>query len=343
MKPINYLKVGQKIDLIAPSCGCTTEPYKTRLKVAIKQLKKMGYKINEGPNIWLDKGNIRSNTAKKCADEFNEAYKSNSGAIISVGGGETMCEILPYIDFEMCKNLPHKFFIGFSDNTNLTYTLSTISEVPTIYGPCAKAYAFLPCKGRSAAQDALDLMTGKTKKTRGYPRWQKEHNHEAEVSNPMLPPKLKEKKILSVVSKDGKFDLEGRLLGGCLDCLINLCGTRFDKTKEYIEKYKKDGFIWFFEACDLSPIAIERAIFQLKEAGWFKYCKGIVFGRPLHFDEVYGGIDRKDAVKWGLKGIKVPYVLDADLGHFEPSMPIICGVKAKVMVKNKNIYFEYIE
>ena len=55
-----------------------------------------------------------------------DAYESDSSAIISVGGGEIMCEILPYIDFDKIAKLPHKFFMGFSDNTNLTYTLATI-------------------------------------------------------------------------------------------------------------------------------------------------------------------------------------------------------------------------
>ena len=35
MKKINYLKENGKISLVAPSFGCTTEPYKTRLWVAI--------------------------------------------------------------------------------------------------------------------------------------------------------------------------------------------------------------------------------------------------------------------------------------------------------------------
>ena len=341
MKEINYLKENGKIDLIAPSFGCTTEPYATRLDAAIKNLKKIGFKVKEGPNVRLAKGNLRSNTAKKCAEEFNEAYKSNSNFIISVGGGETMCEILPYIDFEMCKNLPHKFFMGFSDNTNLTYTLCTISEVSTIYGPCAPSFAFINEKGFSPLKDSLALAMKKTKKLKGYPKWLKESDHELSAQKPLMKFKYDQKKVLKVVSKDGEFKVNGRLLGGCLDCLVNLCGTKFDKTKEYIEKYKKDGFVWFIEACDLSPVGIERALFQLKEAGWFKYAKGFIFGRPLHFDEIFGDLDRIKAVKIGLKGIKAPYVLDVDLGHFDPSIPIICGEMCEISVKKGNIYFKY--
>lgn len=42
---------------------------------------------------------------------------------------------------------------------------------------------------------------------------------------------------------DQDADFSGRLLGGCLDCLVNLKGTEFDKTVEFVEKYKEDGII----------------------------------------------------------------------------------------------------
>ena len=43
MKEIKYLKKGDTISLVAPSFGCTTEPYLTRLDVAISNLKDDGF------------------------------------------------------------------------------------------------------------------------------------------------------------------------------------------------------------------------------------------------------------------------------------------------------------
>ena len=129
MKEINYLKKGDKISLVAPSFGCTFEPYLTRLQIAIQNFKDDGFVIEEGENIYLANHPVRSNTARKCAKEFMKAYEGDSKAIISVGGGEIMCEILPYIDFKKISKLPHKFFMGFSDNTNLTYTSAMVAKV----------------------------------------------------------------------------------------------------------------------------------------------------------------------------------------------------------------------
>ena len=47
---------------------------------------------------------------------------------------------------------------------------------------------------------------------------------------------------------------------------MNLKGTEFDKTVEFVEKYKEDGIIWFLEACELNVFSIRRAVWQLDHA-----------------------------------------------------------------------------
>ena len=97
-----------------------------------------------------------------------------------------------------------------------------------------------------------------------------------------------------------------------------------------------------FEIYDLNVISIQRALFQLKEAGWFKYIKGFIFGRPRAcFKEKMFNISHYQAIKENLKSLKVPVLMDVDLGHFDPSMPIITGVKARVEYKDKNIRITY--
>ena len=71
---------------------------------------------------------------------------------------------------------------------------------------------------------------------------------------------------------------------------MNLKGTEFDKTVEFVEKYKEDGIIWFLEACELNVFSIRRAVWQLDHAGWFKYTKGFLIGRPMLFDQPMMGL-----------------------------------------------------
>ena len=136
---------------------------------------------------------------------------------------------------------------------------------------------------------------------------------------------------------DQDADFSGRLLGGCLDCLVNLKGTEFDKTVEFVEKYKEDGIIWFLEACELNVFSIRRAVWQLDHAGWFKYTKGFLIGRPMLFDQPMMGLDQYRAVTDILGKYQVPIIMDADLGHLHPAMPIITGSLGRVQVRDNSI------
>ena len=129
--------------------------------------------------------------------------------------------------------------------------------------------------------------------------------------------------------------MEGRLIGGCMDCLVNFLGTKFDRVKEFTEDYKEDGFLWFLEACDLNVFSIRRAMWQMENAGWFSHVKGFLIGRPLNGDTMI--LDHMDAVLSAAERYHVPVILDADLGHLSPTMPLITGSMAKIEGRKKKI------
>ena len=124
-----------------------------------------------------------------------------------------------------------------------------------------------------------------------------------------------------------------------MDCLVNLLGTRFDKTVEYVEKYKEDGFVWFLEACDLNVFSIRRAMWQMEQAGWFKYVNGFIFGRALNGEPMMD-LDSYKAVLHVAAKYNVPVVMDADIGHLSPMMPIVSGSIGEIRVKGNDITLE---
>ena len=328
-----FLSKGNKIIAVAPSFGVTTEPYLTRYFAAKKNLERHGYIVEEGPCVHLEEGVASSASPSKRGEEIMEAFRGDASLISSVGGGETMCDILPFIDFEEISQLPPKWFMGFSDNTNLTFPLTILSNLITIYGPCFPQYFHKPF--RLAEKDALDLLEGNATHIAGYPKYS------ITRSNPLHPLwtyRLTQKKIIKPLFSEEP--MTGILLGGCLDCLINLCGTSFDKVKEFIHA-QKEGIIWFLEACDLSPLGIRRALFQLNNAGWFDTAKGFLIGRPLCKDAEILGVNKANAVEDMLASFGVPVWMDVDLGHISPSMPICCGAKATASLQNGNLVLDY--
>lgn len=336
MKYGRFLPENGTIGFVAPSFGCNIEPYRSAFAHAGEKWSSQGYKLKCGPNVYKGCGIGISNTPQNCAAEFNSFYQDKeSDVLISCGGGELMCEILDYVDFEAIREAEPKWFMGYSDNTNLTFLLATLSDTASIYGPCAAAFGMEPW--HESLQDAMNLLTGKSQRAHSYDLWEREGLKTEE--EPLLPYNVTEPRILRKYPEED-CTMSGRLLGGCLDSLITLAGTCFDKVEDFNEKYKEDGVLWFLESCDLNVMSIRRALWQLKHAGWFRCAKGFLIGRPLCYGEEFLGLDQYDAVTAVLGDLQVPIIMDVDLGHLPPMMPLVCGSVGHVSVQGNDIEIE---
>lgn len=337
MRYPEFLKDKDTIGFVAPSMGCATEPYKSAFDNAQMKFKKLGYSIDIGPNAYAQDGIGISSTPQLCAQELNDAYcGTQNDIIISCGGGELMCEVVPYIDFERIKKSEPKWYMGYSDNTNFTFLSATISDTASVYGPCAAAFGMEPW--HKSLQDSLDVLSGKTSVITNYDRWEKESLKSEDA--PLTPYNVTEPfSPRSIPDED--INMSGRLIGGCLDCLVNLVGTKFDHTVEFSEKYKDDGIIWFLESCELNVMSIRRALWQIKNAGWFEHTKGFLFGRSCCMDEEEFGINQYQAIEAMLSEFKVPIIMDLDIGHQAPMMPVVCGGTVEVFKKGKSLTMKY--
>ena len=160
------LKKGGTIGFVAPSFGCTTEPYKSAFANAQKKWKEMGYQLDLGPNCYAEHGIGISAAPEECGKELTEYYVSEKNdCLISCGGGELMCEDLDYVDFEKIRKAPEKWYLGYSDNTHFTYLLPTICDTAAVYGPCASDFGMEPW--HKSVADAFGVLTGEVRTVRG--------------------------------------------------------------------------------------------------------------------------------------------------------------------------------
>ena len=87
------------------------------------------------------------------------------------------------------------------------------------------------------------------------------------------------------------------------------------------------------EAFETNTAELQRTLWQMKSCGYFKYCKGIIFGRPLFIREDYE-TSFNEAVKIILEDLQIPVICDADIGHVSPQMAIVNGAILKVTSEN---------
>lgn len=307
-------------------------------------------------------------------DFLDSSEYDKSDVIITCGGGELMVEVVPFIDFDAIKRSKPKWYMGYSDNTNYTFLSNIFADTAAIYGPCAPAFGREPW--HESVGDAFKLICGEIDEVSGYGLWEKaeaevetsqesekendqeinQKNEQEEITEPdplepynvntktelkyLLPDSGNE--ILSGNNSEIGTEFSGRLLGGCVDILTLLCGTKYDKVDEFLDRYKGDGIVWFLECCDLNPLSMRRAFWQLREAGWFRTAKGFLIGRPLHFEEEMFGADQYNAVTSILGDMGVPIVMDTDIGHLPPMMPIVSGALGDIKASGNEIKIKYL-
>lgn len=384
MRYPSFLKTGGTIGVPAPSFGAGIEPYKTAFQQACATFAQKGFQVEVGACVYANDGVGISSTPQACGEELTQFYCSpNTDALISCGGGELMCETMDYVDFEAIKAAEPKWFMGFSDNTNFTFTLATMADTASVYGPCAPTFGMKPW--HQSLKDALALLKGEKLSVSSYPSYEIEskkdeyhpfepysctepvvHRMYDEASGTVVPlggagaaAALGEAATPAAATTLGEAAtpavaaaptspaaqelplMQGRLLGGCLDILCMQVGTKFDQVASFNSRYASDGVIWFLEACDLNPMSIRRALWQMERAGWFENVHGFLIGRPLCGPEPLMGLDAYQATCGILAKYHVPIILDVDFGHLPPAMPLLCGALAQVSAVGNTLNLSY--
>lgn len=358
---MNYpksLKKGDTIGICAPSAGVSKPEKQLKLDEAIRRLKERGFNIIETPNV---RNNIDGRSADKKirAQEFMSLYENPEvSAIIFATAGDFLMEMLDFIDFEKLKVLEPKWMAGYSDITGLSFLVTTISEVPTLYTQTIKDFAMIPL--HESLENALKIMMGENPIQNSFDKCEKvvelkdftdeinsdnekvEENSEEKFLNNINPNEgynLEENVLWKNLYNEEKIEISGRAIGGCLDVLKNIIGTKYDNVKQYIEKYKQDGIIWFFDIFEITTPEIVRTLWQFKNAGYFEHCKGILIGRVLFLREDYN-IDLPKALKQGLEELDIPVIYDMDIGHVSPQMAMVNGSKIEVFSENGKGYIK---
>ncbi len=333
MEYFEFLNKGDFISIIAPSMSSGKEgPRKNRCDNAIKNFNKKKINVKVEKNCFNDNINARSADAVSRAREFENAFlDSSTKGIIAIAGGEFELEILSFIDFNKIKKAKNKFFQGMSDNTCISFLLATICDKASLYA--CNFGSFGSNRWHSSIKDNFNFLCGENKPQVSFKKIEGE-NRRRELGHELDGYNLTIKSNPKILSGEDNIKVSGRIVGGCLDILSHLCGTKFDNVKNFVKKYKDEGIIWFFESCDLNVLEQSRCIWKLKNAGWFDNAKAFLIGRPLNKETLYD-CDYERCNYEHLKDFNVPVVIDLDIGHTDPTWYIVNGAVANFEMKNK--------
>ena len=309
----NFLNKGDKIGITALSAGVGKKltDYLNSIEILSKE-----YSIVETKNV--------RNNALVSANPLTRAYELDElvtnkdiKMIICAAGGDGQIETLPYINYMHIKENP-KWLMGASDPTNLLFPVTTMLDIATIYGFNGGSYY-----GEISEEANLNILKGNLVTQHSFKQYQ---SFIDEITGNEIYHDVYYKHTANL-------DLSGRIIGGCIDCIAKIIGTKYDYVNDFVERYKDDGIIWYFDNFALSAFDMYLTLLQFKNAGYFKYTKAVLFGRiafPNTENSEYIK-DYEDAYKKALEDI--PYVSEMDIGHTRPTFTIINGSIVNIKAK----------
>jgi muramoyltetrapeptide carboxypeptidase LdcA involved in peptidoglycan recycling len=322
------LQPGDTIAALSLSSGLAAK-YPHRFEAGKRQLKQsFGVRVVEAPHALCDDDWLYRNPQARADDLHWALTNPEVKGIVSIIGGYESVRILPYLDVALIRQHP-KVFLGSSDATVQHFAFFKAGVV-SFYGPSmmtdiAESGGMLPYVTTSLrralfAEEAPWSLQSAEKWTEEYLDWGK----------PELQLTLRTLQANpGWVWLQGAARAEGHLLGGCLEVLEMLKGTRWWPP---IERWR--GAIFYFETSEEAPPPrqVEYWLRNYASQGILEHLAGILIGRPMRYSaEATGALYA--AVKKVLAEVgrrDMPVVANLDFGHTSPAMTLPNGCRAAI-------------
>ncbi|AZU62528.1 S66 family peptidase [Neobacillus mesonae] len=318
-----HLKNGATIGVTAPSSGVPVELHKL-VKLASTRLEQNGFRVVCGDTVWTQE-KAKSAPAVKRAAEFNEMMANHEvDIIIPPWGGELLIEILEHIDF---KNMKNKWVLGDSDLSALLLAITLRTGIATAHGTNLVDLRG-ECSDETTAmwQKVLSCKPGESVLQKSSDYYQKEWQHDN--PSPCVYHLTETTRWKTVSNRNVK--IQGRLLGGCIDIIRHLIGTPFGDVQSFRNTFLDGGpIIWYLENCEMNTTDLRRSLVQMKLAGWFDRCSGLMFGRSSANTPV-DNYTVEDVYHKLADELGIPIIYDIDCGHVPPQITFINGAYAEV-------------
>ncbi len=325
--PIQFprpLGPGSKIALVAPSSpvAATLAP---RLELVIGELRARGFVPVESRCLRAEETPPRD---VRLAAWMEALASDDFDAVFPPWGGELAIEVVARMDFERLRRARPKWILGYSDISTLLVPLLLELGWASAHGP--NAMDLVPAQHDPLSAGAIRILSSTGPFTQrssthfqtAFVDWKRRPGAAFQLDQPT-----------SVRTLDGRpVHARGRLIGGCLDTLVNLVGTRFGDVPRFVRQHRDEGVLLFLENCELAPGQAARAVTQLRLAGWLDGVSAILLGRSQAPGARGPAYERELARLFA--DLDLPVVFDADLGHVPPQWTLIEGALATLDVED---------
>jgi muramoyltetrapeptide carboxypeptidase len=322
-----HLKKGDTIAVTAPSSGVDEKLHHILYK-AKENVEKLGYEVTFGSCLLEQRKCVSAPKEKRASELMSFLLNDEVKLIMPPWGGEFLMDILPLLDWDKLRNAPPKWILGYSDTSTLSFAYTINTGYASAHGTNFFDLSFPKWDDVTVKwEEVLSADDSETVIQKSSTLFQS--SWENTFNKPGTGFDLDSKTEWKSLSGNKEL-FSGRLLGGCLDTIRHLVGTPYGNVPQFLNTYmKEDGVIWYLESCQMSAADIYRSLWQLKEAGWFQFIKGVMYGRPTGYSSSED-FTIEDAFQSIFDEYNIPVLYDVDIGHKPPQLTLINGAFATV-------------
>lgn len=325
--PVRYpapLRPGDLVGVTAPSSGVGAA-LRPRLQAAVKVVEARGYQVVVGDCMDGDR-HVSAPAAERARELMGMLTDPRVRAVVPPWGGETAIDLLPLLDWDALRAAEPTWLVGYSDLSTILTPLTLLTGIATVHGNNLMDTPYVPPPGLLSWLDIVAMEPGTTftqtspsrYRAQGYDDWV---TH-PEVSELTLDTPGRWTRL------DGGGDVvtEGRLIGGCVEMLCNLTGSRYGDPTAFARAPER--LLVYVEACEHDAATICRNLHGMRLAGFFDAAAAILVGRTRA--PGLPSLTQHEAVLDALGDLGVPVLADVECGHVPPYLPIVNGAYGRV-------------
>jgi muramoyltetrapeptide carboxypeptidase len=327
MPPIRYpapLTPGARIAVTAPSSG-VLPALQARLDLVLGHLRAQGFVVEEGQCLRDEQRSASASAETRAAELMRFLRRDDVDAVLPPWGGELAIELLDRLDWAALGAVRPKWLIGYSDTSTLMLALTLRLGWATAHGPCLIDMA--PGQPDALTPAALPNLGRRQFEQRQSTHWQRQWTDFAQVPDTTYA--LTEPTRWTALNRAGPVQVQGRLIGGCIDTVMHLAGTPYGDVPAFVRAAGADCALLYLENSGMSPTDWVRALHRLRWAGWLDGLAGVLVGRSNGRDTT-GAHELRwtEALQSTLAALPCPVLAELDIGHRPPQLLLVNGARA---------------
>ncbi|MCW2777872.1 MAG: Peptidase LD-carboxypeptidase [Frankiales bacterium] len=319
------LQPGDLVGVPAPSSGVRPHEQE-RFAFCLQDLRDRGFRVRVGAHVGEGDGVVSAPAADRAAEVMAMLLDPEVRAVVPPWGGELAIEVLPLLDLDALVAAA-TWFVGYSDTTTLLLPYTLLTGTATLHAPGLMETPYAAPAPLLHWLDVATAVTGSVLRQAASAQFQgawpdlreAPHGRAWALSEPTSWRRL---------GTDAPFAASGRLLGGCLETVVHLTGSRYGDVPRFVREHAPEGLVVHLEVAESSALDACRMLHGLRLAGWFDAATCVLLGRTSA--PASGGFTQDDAVRSALGSLPVPVLLDVDLGHVPPQLSLVDGALATV-------------